>query len=411
MIRGKLCDAIQRRLVRYPPPYDAHYGVVPPPPPEEVPLGSNERIAVARALEALGRIDALTQALPQRYLVSRVLVRQEAVASSSIEGTQSTLDELLRHEEQGEQPAPSDDVRRVHRYALTLEEALGLLKDTGRNVFDVPFFQRLHRTLMTGDAGYKDPPGALRQQVVYIAPLGADIAYSTYNPAPPAAIAGCLEELAAYLRGGGMEQFTPVPVRLAVAHAHFEAVHPFRDGNGRLGRLLLPLQLMADGHTPLYLAPFIEANKEDYYAALKEAQKQLRFGPLINHLASAISGSVADVERTCEALAGLPAYWRGLGTLRADSAASRALPRLVDYPVLTAQRLAQLLQVSHEAANKAVRRLVELGVLRERTGYQRNRIYAAEDVLRVVNRPFGVAPILPDKDLRPAPGRGGGDPP
>lgn len=393
MHRADLCETIRQRLKRYPAPYDAHYGVVPPPPPESV---SQHAVAqeVAAALRALTRLDTLTRALPHGYIATRVLLRREAVTSSTIEGTQSTLDELLSAEEQGGAGARAD-VKRVHRYALALERALGLVRDRGAAALDVAFIQSLHQDLMAGDPAYADEPGAFRSTVVWIGGVGMDIAYSTYNPAPPADIPACMEEHVSYLRGDGMQQFLPVPVRLAVAHAHFEAVHPFRDGNGRVGRLLLPLLLAAEGHQPLYTAAYIEAHRDAYYGALKDAQQRLDYGPIIRYLAGAMTASVQEVEVTREALAQLPERWRARQALRAGSTASRAVELLADWPVLTVGRLAGLLGVTYQAANQAIERLLSLRVLVERTGYQRNRVFVAEDVLRVINRPFGAAPVLP----------------
>lgn len=349
---------------------------------------------VQRAAAALVQLDTETRTLPHGYIASRVLERQEAVASSAIEGTHSTLDELLSVEaEQGQGAGP--DAARVYRYALAMEAALRVVRGRGAAAFDVPFLQSLHRDLMTHDPAYGDEPGAFRSVVVWIGAAGRDIAYSTYNPTPPAHIATCMEEQSAYLQGGGMEQFLALPVRMAVAHAHFEAIHPFRDGNGRVGRLILPLMLAAEGHQPLYLAAFIEAHKDDYYAALRAAQQQLDFTPIIQLLARAIVASVHEVGVTREALIRLPPLWHARRRLRRDGAASRALALLSDWPVLTVEQLGALLGVSFQAANQAVRHLVEMGILRERTGHARNRLFVAEDVLRVINRPFGVAPLLP----------------
>jgi Fic family protein len=216
------------------------------------------RLSAADA--ALARIDTLAAEIKDPYLISRILPRREAISSSSIEGTNSTLDELLSVEESGDGGA-DDAAIQVRDYALALDDFIPRARAEKNKMFTVALVQDLHRAVMSGDTSYKDKPGQLRDVVVWIGG-GGNIAYSTYNPTPPADIAACLEQTMDYMRNEGMQQVNQsLVVRLAIAHSHFEAVHPFRDGNGRVGRLLLPLMMAAEGHTPLYLSPYIEQHK------------------------------------------------------------------------------------------------------------------------------------------------------
>jgi Fic family protein len=182
---------------------------------------------------------------------------------------------------------------------------------------------------------------------------------------------------------------------MAVAHAHFEAVHPFADGNGRVGRLLLPLMMAAEGQVPLYLSPFIEANRTAYYAALKAAQQRLEWHEVVGFLADAIAGTVDELLTTRRALENIRHIWLSRRRFRAGSAALRALDFLPHYPVATVGRLAVLLDVSWPQAAQAASQLVEVGILEERTGYRRNRLFTAREALAIINRPFGEEPILP----------------
>jgi Fic family protein len=237
-------------------------------------------------------------------------------------------------------------------------------------------------------------PGELRSRVVWIG--GRDIAYSTYNPTPPDDIAACLEETMRYLRCEGMQAMQQgLIVRMAVAHAHFEALHPFRDGNGRVGRLLLPLMMAAEGHAPLYLSSYIEAHKAAYYASLKAAQQRLEWHEAVGFVADAIVGTVNELLATRAALSTLRDLWRARRKFRRESAALRAIDVLPHYPVLTIRRLADILDVSIPSATQAIGQLVEAGILGERTGYVRNRVFAATEALSIINRPFGETPILP----------------
>lgn len=393
MHSADLGNGVRERLKRLPPPFDAHYGVVPLPPPEDgvsvapvLPLHSN-------AAAALTRVDTLARELADPYLISRILPRREAVSSSSIEGTNSTLDELLSVEEGADTDA-SDAAVQVRDYALALDAFVPRARAEGHAIFTTGLVQELHRTVMQGDKAYRDVPGALRNRVVWIG--GADIAYSTFNPAPPDDVAAVLEESMNYMRGEGMQAMTQsLIVRMAIAHAHFEAVHPFRDGNGRVGRLLLPLMMAAEGHTPLYLSPYIENHKGRYYGSLKAAQQRLEWHEIVGFISEAIVGTVDELIVTRDALAKLRAVWQDRRKFRKGSAALRALDVLPQYPVLTAKRLGGILNISVQAALQGIEQLIEAGILKERTGYARNRVFAATEALLVINRPFGEFPILP----------------
>jgi Fic family protein len=391
--RDELTHAVREQLRRLPPPFASHYGVVPLPPPESsIPLeGVLPRLVAAEA--AMARIDTLATELKDTYLISRMLPRREAISSSSIEGTNSTLDELLSIEETGG-GGQDDAAVQVRDYARALDEFIPRAQKEKHRIFTTELAQKLHKAVMAGDTSYKDDPGALRTNVVWIG--GVDIARSTYNPTPPDYIAACLEQSMDYMRFEGMQQMTQnLIVRMAIAHSHFEAVHPFRDGNGRVGRLLLPLMMAAENRTPVYLSPYIESNKQAYYNSLKAAQQRLEWHEPAGFLADAIVGTANELDATRGALSKLRNLWLERRKFRQGSAALLALDHLPEYPVLTVKRLAELLGVSIPAATQAVELLTAAHILTERTGYARNRVFAAGEALLIINRPFGEDPILP----------------
>jgi Fic family protein len=239
-------------------------------------------------------------------------------------------------------------------------------------------------------------PGELRKIVAWIGGAG-HIANSIYNPTPPDHIPACLAETMTYMRCEGLQAMVQsLIVRMSVAHSHFEAVHPFRDGNGRVGRLLLPLMMAAEGLTPIYLSPYIEAHKQAYYDALKAAQQRLEWQEPIGFVSDAIVATVNELLTTRDALRRLGAIWRNRRRFRKDSGAERALDVLPHYPVLTIRRLSRLLGISTPAATTAVEQLIEAGILVERTGYARNRVFTATDALIIINRPFGQEAVVPE---------------
>lgn len=394
MKRDELVPAVRQRLERYPAPFDHHYGVVPLPPPEDAVSLPRARSLLEGAYAALGRAEAWGKDAGDTWIYSRILARQDAVSSSAIEGTHSTLDALLAIEEAEESSAEA--TVQVRDYALTLEAFIPKARAAGRSLFTADLIAALHQGVMGSDRDYSDVPGQLRRDVVYIGPAGRGIAYSTYNPPPPGRVAACLDDCLGYMRAEGMSAMTHgLITRMGIAHAHFEAVHPFKDGNGRTGRLLLPLMMAADGHLPLYLSPYIEAHKDSYYAALKQAQQKLAWDDIVAFMASAVTDTVAEQAVTRAALQRLLAIWQGRRKFRRNSAALRSLERLMHYPVITINRLAALLNVSFPAAATAVVQLEEAGILVERTGFARHRIFMAPEALTVINRPFGAVPVLP----------------
>lgn len=395
MKREDLTPPVQERLKRYPEPYARHYGVVPLPPPASfIPQDAAGRRHY-EAVEAIARPDGLASEKHDPHIISRVLTRQEAISSSAIEGIRTTLDDLLLADETTDEETQGN-VAQVCDYAGAIDTFLPRVQTKGPDVFAIDLVQDLHRAVLRRAHSYQDTPGCLRDAVVWIG-QGGDIGYSTYNPTPPEDVAPCLEETLAYMRANGSQVADqPLLVRMAVAHAHFEAVHPFRDGNGRVGRLLLPLMMAAEGHVPLYLSAYIEAHKQNYYGALKAAQQRLDWPAIIRFMADAVIGTANELMATRKALSDLEATWRRRRQFRAGSAAAGALHLLPHFPVLTVNRLASLLGTSFPAASNGIEQLIEAKVLVERTGYQRNRIFAAPEALLIAKRPFGEAPLLPD---------------
>ena len=395
MKRANLSHAVKLTLVRLPSPHASHYGVVPAPPPESGILVSDVAHRHRAAEDALATVDAYAKSLRDPFMVNRILTRQEAVSSSAIEGTHSTLDELLADEETRDDDARSA-VRQVRQYAAALNTYVKRADSKKGSVFTTALVADLHKRIMRDDPDYRDRPGKLRQVTVWIGT--GDIAYSTFNPPPASLVPACLDDNVRYMRGDGLHgQQQSLITRMAVAHAHFEAVHPFRDGNGRVGRILLPMMMAAEGRTPLYLAAYIEANKSAYYEALKAAQQRLDWPEMIGFLSDAVVESTAELMRTRTALEDLARRWARRRNFRQGSSSLRALELLHQYPVVTISRLASILGVTYPSASAAVAQLEQVGVLKERTGYLRNRVFSAPEALSILNRPFGATPILPRK--------------
>lgn len=218
---------------------------------------------------------------------------------------------------------------------------------------------------------------------------------SIYNPAPASEVERCLKEVMEWLSDSELAQLGDVggglslPVRIAIAHSHFEAVHPFTDGNGRAGRTLWPLQMVCAGNMPLYLSGYVEEYKEDYINSLQEAQKRLNYIPLIEFICNAIIESSIEAKKTKKVIIKLEDIWQERGRFRAKSAPRRALKLLLTNPIVSSSFLEKELGVKSSAANDAIKALVNKKIIRYRRTESRHKIYAAEELIQILSRPFG----------------------
>jgi Fic family protein len=374
--------------------------VVPPVPPRC--LSENPDLSLLRdanlTLQARRRMRSASEL---ERTTAYLLIRREAVSSSRMEGTWSTIDEVLSPAETDSGRAASISVR---GYAAALLHAFHAVEKDGLAALTPELLCALHERFMQKDPHFRGVAGRLRApglpgDVVQIGGFGRK-EDSIYNPAPPAHVKRCLDEVLDWMRDesfadlGDAGMGLSLPIRMAIGHAHFEAVHPFSDGNGRVGRMLWAIQMAAAGILPLYLSGYVEANKDEYGTALAEAQKQLSYRRIVEFVCRAIIVSNEEESETQRVLQELPVIWRKRGTFRRDSTAHRALDRLVQMPIITVKVLAAELNVSNQAANEAMRRLEEAAVVKERSGRGRGRLFAAEEVISVLGRSFGSDPEI-----------------
>lgn len=380
------------------PGYQNIWFVVPPKPPRTVSEKLDLPLVRDANLILHGRPRIRTATEIQRT-TAYLLARREAVSSSRMEGTWSTVDAVLS--------PTADDVGRsasasVRGYAGALMHAIHAVQSKGMAALTPGLVCSLHEKFMQKDPRFGGVAGRLRApglpgDVVQIGSFGRK-EDAIYNPAPPAHVKRCLEDVLDWMRDesilepGDAGMGMGLPIRMAIGHAHFEAVHPFSDGNGRVGRMLWAIQMAASGRLPLYLSGFVEANKNDYGAALEEAQKQLSYRRLSEFVCRAIVACGAEESETQQVLQSLPEMWQQRGSFRRGSTAARALQLLVQMPIVSVKLLTAELNVSTQAANQALHLLENAAVVRERTGRRRGRIYAAEEVTGILARPFGADP-------------------
>jgi len=377
--------------------------VVPPDPPTEIPPGLPAGV-MGKAISLLERRPNWQSASDLDRLATLLFARREAVSSSRMEGTWSTIDNVLTPSGLYDLDEGKTQNASVRGYAAALELGFKEVAERGTAALTVQLIEKLHEIILSKDPDFRGIPGRIRApglpgDVVQIGGGGRK-EDSIYNPCPPSHVARCLDGVLAWYRNEALIELgdagmgLTLPVRMAIGHSHFEAVHPFPNGNGRIGRLLWPLQMAAAGHLPLYLSGYVERHRDAYGKALQEAQKRLSYGPIVAFICDAIIASHDEEKVSKNVIGGLPRQWRARGAFRKGSAADNALDLLIGSPIITAKLLAEMLGVSVVAASAAVKSLERQGVISERTGFKKNRVFAAEEVINVLARPFGEDPAI-----------------
>jgi len=383
--------------------YENIWFVVPPDPPQDVPpdlpIGP-----LGKAINIIQGRPHWSQASGLDMLAAYLFARREAVASSRMEGTWSTIDNVLTPGEVHDDGEGKSERQSVRGYATALEYGYSKIAENGVLALTTELVCELHDKVMSKDPSFLGVAGRIRApglpgDVVQIGGGGRK-EDSIYNPTPPEHVARCLDSVMSWIHDellielGEAGMGVSLPIRMAIGHAHFEAVHPFSDGNGRVGRMLWPLQIMASGHLPLFLSGYVEQNRNEYGRALQEAQKQLSYGRIVKFVCEAIIASDEEETLTKAIIGNLPEIWKHRGKFRKGSAALKTLGLLIKMPIMTANLLSSELDVSFQAASSALNSLQDKGIVRERTGYGRNRIFAAEEVISVLARPFGEDPEI-----------------
>lgn len=370
--------------------------VVPPPPPIKI----KDKFSIKKMSESM----SLLQKLPSYSemdeidkLINFLFVRREAVQSSRLEGTWSTIDEVLTPATRSNNS--SYDTMSVRGYAHSIENLFDETYKKKEKIFNLKNLIKIHKEMMSKDPTYLGIPGRIRElgkpgSVVYIGGQGRP-ENSIYNPTPPEYVLKSLEKTLEWFSDSNIAEMgdagigLTLPIRMAIGHSHFEAVHPFADGNGRVGRALWPLQMIASDYIPLYLSGYVEKEKIAYYEALQYAQKKLEYSKIIDFISDAIISCAHEMQITKNRLIDLPKVWQLRGNFRQNSASQRSLALLLKMPIFTTENLVEELGCSHQAAALAVKQLVDAKIVRERTGNKRNRLFAAEEILLILSRNHG----------------------
>ena len=373
-----------KRAGRYVTQPAGYRAFIPAPLPPDPPVRIQDELQplLSEADRALGRLEGSIQTLPHPDLFIFMYVRKEAVLSSQIEGTPSSLQDVLAAEARVLAPDRPKDVDEVVNYVAAMNHGLRLLTELP---VSVRLIREIHRELLQGVRGSNLAPGELRTSQNWLGPRGCTLKEATYVPPPPHEVPKKLAELEQFLH---MDTCLPLLIKIGLAHAQFETIHPFLDGNGRIGRLLITFLLCeqkALNKPVLYLSHFLKRYRQEYYERLQSVRDA---GTWEEWLAFFLRGIVEvsgaggrtrrDGSLSCARIIG----WQSQTKLgRAAGNGHRALEYLYEHRIVSVGEIKELTGTTYPAANALVARMVEIGVLREITGQARHRRFCYQSYI------------------------------
>ena len=346
----------------------------------------NERLtfSLSSADRAIGRLAGEGRRLPNPHLLIRPFVHKEAVLSSRIEGTQTTLGELLAAEAGADVERSPADLREVGNYVTALEYGLERLDTLP---VSLRLVREMHERLMRGVRGDMAAPGEFRRSQNWIGPPGCTLNDATYVPPPPSELMPCLDAWERFL----YDESLPPLVHAALVHSQFEAIHPFLDGNGRVGRLIITLLLVKRDIIPsplLYLSAYFEATREEYYARLLGVTERGEWEEWLTYFLRGVALQSEDAATRIQRIDDLFAQWKREVSVDRSRFPERALDLFAENPFRTVGGVAERLNVAFTTAQRAIDRLEALGAVAQVGEAQRNRVYCAGAVLDVLEEPL-----------------------
>ena len=350
---------------------------MPAPLPPDPPVLIDAELArlLSKADHSLGRLDGVGAILPNPDLFVAMYVRQEAVMSSQIEGTQSTLEDVLQFEVDDKTNDLPRDVEEVVNYVRAINYGLRRLDTLP---LSLRLIREIHGQLMEGVRGQNRTPGEFRRTQNWIGPTGADLSSATFVPPPVPNMIDALDKFEKFL----YDETLPVLIQTGLAHAQFETIHPFLDGNGRVGRLLITFLLCQRNvlHRPLlYLSHFLKAHRAEYYDRLMAIRNDGDWEGWLKFFLRGVEEVSEEAINTSRQIFALREQHRSLVNTSLGASAASGL-RLLDYlyeqPIVNVRIVERYLQSSFVTANKLVEQFVNLDILKETTGGQRNRRYS-----------------------------------
>ena len=355
----------------------------PLPPNPDLLMDSEMWQLLSQADRALGRLDGSTDALPNPDLFVFMYVRKEAVLSSQIEGTQASLIDVLEFESQTLAPENPQDVAEVVNYVAAVNYGLDRLKNLP---ISLRLIREIHRELMREVRGSEREPGEFRRTQNWIGASGCSLGDATYVPPPPHEMIQALDNLEKFLHDP-----TPMPVliKIGLAHAQFDTIHPFLDGNGRTGRLLITFLLCEQNilkRPLLYISYYFKKYRTEYYDRLQAVRDSGQWEGWLKFFLRGVYEVAQEASTTARRLVNLKEEHQQVLLDRMGRRAGNAitlLEKLYFRPIITVEQVQEIIQLSYPNANTLVKDICELGILQEITGQKRNRAFAYQPFLEI----------------------------
>lgn len=374
------------RAGRYIRQSSGYKAFIPSPLPPDPPLKmDNEMMSlVSRADRALGRLDGSIQTLPDANLFVFMYVRKEAVLSSQIEGTQSSLDDVLEAEARIFHRRHPSDVEEVINYIHALNYGIQQLETLP---VSVRLLCEIHKRLLKGVRGAERQPGELRRSQNWIGPAGSTISDAVFVPPPPQEVPQCLSDLEKFIHSETPDM--PALIKIGLAHAQFETIHPFLDGNGRIGRLLITL-LLCDWKIlqkpVLYISHYFKKHREQYYDLLHSIRDKGDWEGWLKFFLTAVAEVASSATETARRIVALREKDRTriIETFgRSTANGLKVLEHLYSKPIISINDIIKLTGLSFTAASQLMSRFLKHNILREYTGQKRNRLFRYEEYIAI----------------------------
>lgn len=362
---------------------------LPNPLPPELTLDYALFNRLGEAERALGELNGLGHLLHNPHLLIRPFMQREAIASSRIEGTVTNLEQLMLFDADETAPAIPADAFEVRNYVFALEYALSFMDE--RDVSS-SFIRELHQLLLQGVRGDSHHPGQYRQVQVYIS--DRTLSSARFVPPPPTDVPHLIDDLVRFLQE---PSDIPPLVRIALAHYQFETIHPFEDGNGRVGRLLITYLLCRWGLLDkplLYISGFFEQHREHYIDGLLRVSQEATWNEWVEFFLNGVHEQAQDGLWRCRRLLDLREHYRAMFQSGKQTGMLMLIDSLFKWPVTNLKQIGAYVELPRVTAQRYVAQLVESGILREVTGRQRDRVYAAQAVVDTLSKKIDDLPPL-----------------
>jgi Fic family protein len=339
--------------------------------------------SLSRADFLLGKLAREGSKLPNPHLLMRPFITREAVLSSKIEGTQSTLGEILAANAGADVKQNPDDLQEVQNYIKALDYGLRRLEDFP---LSLRLIKEIHQHLMEGVRGSHATPGEFRLTQNWIGTPGCTINTAKFVPAPPDFLMSCLGELEHYLHN---RQLPPL-IHIALCHYQFEAIHPFLDGNGRVGRLLITMLLIEHRMLPspiLYLSAFFEATRDEYYKQLYNVSSKGSWHEWLIYFLNGVAVQSEDVLSRAERINELLNQWKIIVASSGSKVPVDIVQHLAMNPYFTINKISQELGIAYSTAQRGVQKLEAAGIIKQTNESKRDKVYCATEILRILEEP------------------------